>query len=77
MKLYINLILNCVSSGNVYVIQSQVKKNGTEEMKYLVTFNGGHRPVVTKNKIFQNKPLRYDALVQKQYKKSDHIFKSL
>ena len=61
----------CLISGNVYAIQSYVKKNKKREMKYLVTINGRYRPVSMKNKITQIKPLRYDALVNtKQYNRS-------
>ena len=65
----------CLISGNVYAIQSHVKKNIIREMKYLVTVNGRYGPVSMENKITQIKPLRYDALVNtKQYDKSEYIF---
>ena len=56
----------CLISGNVYAIQSHVKKNIIREMKYLVTVNGRYGPVSMENKITQIKPLRYDALVNSQ-----------
>ena len=56
----------CLISGNVYAIQSYVKKNIIREMKYLVTVNGRYGPVSMENKITQIKPLRYDALVNSQ-----------